>query len=157
MIVYLTFKRILPSLSLANSACRCEFFPNPEVSACLHYHFQSFWLVREEVVLAITNIDDQQFEVDDHNMMKVSDLFIKCLETEGVEYIFGMSGEETNDIMMSLLDSKKIKFILVRHEQAGSFYGRCLWKIDTQGWSLSLYIGTRCNKLDDRSSQCQYG
>ena len=67
--------------------------------------------------MAITNIDDQLFEVDDHNTMKVSDLFIKCLETEGVEYIFGMPGEETNDIMMSLLDSKKIKFILVRHEQ----------------------------------------
>lgn len=53
--------------------------------------------------------------------MKVSDLFIKCLETEDVEYIFGMPGEETNDLMMSLSDSKKIKFILVRHEQAAAF------------------------------------
>src|ERR1051326_4924545 len=65
--------------------------------------------------------------------MKVSDLFIKCLETEGVEYIFGIPGEETNDVMMSLLDSKKIKFILVRHEQAAAFmadvYGRITQKV----------------------------
>ncbi len=66
-------------------------------------------------------------------MMKVSNLFIKCLETEGVEYIFGIPGEETNDIMMSLSDSKKINFILVRHEQAAAFmadvYGRLTQKV----------------------------
>jgi acetolactate synthase-1/2/3 large subunit len=65
--------------------------------------------------------------------MKVSDLFIKCLETEGVEYIFGIPGEETNDVMISLLESKKIKFVLVRHEQAAAFmadvYGRLTQKV----------------------------
>jgi acetolactate synthase I/II/III large subunit len=65
--------------------------------------------------------------------MKASDLFVKCLEEEGVEYIFGLPGEETNDLMMSLLDSKKIKFILVRHEQAAAFmadvYGRITQKV----------------------------
>jgi acetolactate synthase-1/2/3 large subunit len=65
--------------------------------------------------------------------MKVSDLFIKCLEAEGVEYIFGMPGEETNDLMMSLSGSKKIMFILVRHEQAAAFmadvYGRMTQKV----------------------------
>jgi acetolactate synthase I/II/III large subunit len=64
--------------------------------------------------------------------MKASDLFVKCLEEEGVEYIFGLPGEETNDLMMSLLDSK-IKFILVRHEQAAAFmadvYGRVTQKV----------------------------
>ena len=65
--------------------------------------------------------------------MKASNLFIKCLEDEGVEYIFGLPGEETNDLMISLLDSKKIKFILVRHEQGASFmadvYGRLTQKV----------------------------
>ena len=65
--------------------------------------------------------------------MKASDLFVKCLEAEGVEYIFGLPGEETNDLMMSLLDSKKIKFILVRHEQGAAFmadvYGRITQKV----------------------------
>jgi acetolactate synthase-1/2/3 large subunit len=66
-------------------------------------------------------------------MTKSSDLFVKCLEEEGVEYIFGLPGEETNDFMISLLDSKKIKFILVRHEQAAAFmadvYGRITQKV----------------------------
>ena len=65
-------------------------------------------------------------------MTKASDLFVNCLEEEGVEYIFGLPGEETNDLMMSLLDSK-IKFILVRHEQAAAFmadvYGRITQKV----------------------------
>lgn len=59
--------------------------------------------------------------------MKASDLFVKCLENEGVEYIFGLPGEENADFVMSLKGSS-IKFILCRHEQAAAFmadvYGR---------------------------------
>ncbi len=60
--------------------------------------------------------------------MKASDLLVKCLEEEGIEYIFGVPGEENADFMMSLEDSKKIRFILTRHEQGAAFmaeiYGR---------------------------------
>ncbi len=60
--------------------------------------------------------------------MKASDLFVKCLETEGIEYIFGVPGEENADFMMSLENSEKIQFILCRHEQGAAFmaeiYGR---------------------------------
>ena len=60
--------------------------------------------------------------------MKASDLFVKCLEEEGIEYIFGVPGEENADFMMSLEKSKSIKFILCRHEQGAAFmaeiYGR---------------------------------
>ena len=49
--------------------------------------------------------------------MKASDLFVKCLEEEGVERIFGVPGEENADVMISLNDSK-IDFVLCRHEQA---------------------------------------
>jgi acetolactate synthase-1/2/3 large subunit len=52
--------------------------------------------------------------------MKASDLFVRCLEEEGVEYIFGVPGEENADIMMSLLDSK-IRFVVCRHEQGAAF------------------------------------
>ena len=59
--------------------------------------------------------------------MKASELFVKCLENEGVEYIFGIPGEENLDIMDSLLSSD-IKFIQTRHEQGAAFmadvYGR---------------------------------
>ena len=48
--------------------------------------------------------------------MKASDLFVKCLEEEGIEYIFGVPGEENADFMISLEKSDKIKFILTRHD-----------------------------------------
>lgn len=61
-------------------------------------------------------------------MTKASDLFIQCLEEEGVEYIFGVPGEENLDMLDSLSRSKQIKLILTRHEQGAGFmaatYGR---------------------------------
>ena len=63
--------------------------------------------------------------------MKASDLFLRCLEAEGVEYIFGVPGEENADLMMSLLDSP-IEFVVCRHEQGAAFiadvYGRLTGK-----------------------------
>ena len=40
--------------------------------------------------------------------MKTSDLFIKCLENEGIEYIFGVPGEENADFLISLKNLKKL-------------------------------------------------
>jgi len=58
---------------------------------------------------------------------KASDLFVECLEAEGVRYVFGIPGEETLDLNESLEDSS-IAFIPVRHEQGGAYmadmYGR---------------------------------
>jgi acetolactate synthase-1/2/3 large subunit len=63
--------------------------------------------------------------------MKASDLFVKALEAEGVEYIFGIPGEENLDFLDSLKTST-IKLILTRHEQAAGFmaatYGRLTGK-----------------------------
>lgn len=63
--------------------------------------------------------------------MKASDLFIKALENEGVEYIFGIPGEENLDMLDSLRTSK-IELILTRHEQGAGFmaatYGRLTGK-----------------------------
>ncbi len=59
--------------------------------------------------------------------MKTVELFIRCLENEGVEYIFGIPGEENLAFMDALLDSS-IQFVTVRHEQGAAFmadvYGR---------------------------------
>src|ERR687893_395947 len=61
-------------------------------------------------------------------MTKASDLFIQCLEEEGVEYIFGVPGEENLDFLDSLSRSEKVKLVLTRHEQGAGFmaatYGR---------------------------------
>jgi acetolactate synthase I/II/III large subunit len=63
--------------------------------------------------------------------MKASDLFVKALEAEGVEYIFGIPGEENLDLLNSLQGST-IKLVLTRHEQAAGFmaatYGRLTGK-----------------------------
>ncbi len=59
--------------------------------------------------------------------IKASDLFVKALENEGVDYIFGVPGEENLDLVESLRTST-IKLVLTRHEQAAGFmaatYGR---------------------------------
>ncbi|HHJ13790.1 MAG TPA: acetolactate synthase large subunit [Gammaproteobacteria bacterium] len=59
--------------------------------------------------------------------MNAAQLFVRCLENEGVEYIFGVPGEENLDLMDALLDSG-IQFITTRHEQGAAFmadvYGR---------------------------------
>lgn len=58
---------------------------------------------------------------------KASDVFVECLEAEGVRYVFGIPGEETLDLNESLASSS-IQFVPVRHEQGGAYmadaYGR---------------------------------
>lgn len=60
-------------------------------------------------------------------MAKASDIIVQCLESEGVEYVFGIPGEENLDLLESLRKSQ-IKLILTRHEQSAGFmaatYGR---------------------------------
>src|SRR3954463_14206318 len=61
------------------------------------------------------------------NDRNAADLFVECLEAEGVEYVFGIPGDETLDLNRALEDSS-IGFVPVRHEQGGAYmadmYGR---------------------------------
>lgn len=52
--------------------------------------------------------------------MKVSDLFVKSLENEGIEYVFGVPGEENEDLLFSL-EHSSIQFVATRHEQGAAF------------------------------------
>ena len=58
---------------------------------------------------------------------KASEVFVECLEAEGVSHVFGIPGEETLDLNEALADSS-IEFVPVRHEQGGAYmadvYGR---------------------------------
>src|SRR6476661_1238316 len=58
---------------------------------------------------------------------RASDVFVECLEAEGVKYVFGIPGEETLDLNESLAKSS-VAFVPVRHEQGGAYmadmYGR---------------------------------
>ena len=59
--------------------------------------------------------------------MNAAKLLVKCLENEGVDYIFGIPGEENIHFMDALIGSS-IKFVTTRHEQGAAFmadvYGR---------------------------------
>ncbi|QDH16588.1 acetolactate synthase large subunit [Swingsia samuiensis] len=58
----------------------------------------------------------------------VAEFIVSCLEEEGVKYVFGIPGEENIKLVRAIDRSDKIRFILVRHEQAAAFmadiYGR---------------------------------
>lgn len=63
--------------------------------------------------------------------MNSAELLVKCLENEGVEYIFGLPGEE-NMAVLNALETSSIRFITTRHEQGAAFmadvYGRLTGK-----------------------------
>jgi acetolactate synthase-1/2/3 large subunit len=88
--------------------------------------------------------------------MKAADLFVKALEAEGVEYIFGIPGEENLDLLNALKDSR-ITFILTRHEQAAGFmaatYGRLTGKA---GVCLST-LGPGATNLVTAAAYAQLG
>src|SRR5262249_31672410 len=78
--------------------------------------------------------------------MKAVELFAKCLENEGVEYIFGVPGEENVDILDALLNSP-IRVVTTRHEQGAAFmadvYGRLTRKAES-----AFDAWTRCNQSE---------
>ncbi|WP_009633915.1 acetolactate synthase large subunit [Synechocystis sp. PCC 7509] len=59
--------------------------------------------------------------------MNTAELLVQCLENEGVQYIFGLPGEENLHVLEAIKKSS-IKFITTRHEQGAAFmadvYGR---------------------------------
>ncbi len=88
--------------------------------------------------------------------MKASDLMVRALEAEGVEYIFGIPGEENLDLLESLRNSS-IKLILTRHEQGAGFmaatYGRLTGKV---GVCLST-LGPGATNLVTPAAYAQLG
>jgi acetolactate synthase I/II/III large subunit len=82
---------------------------------------------------------------------RASDVFVECLEAEGVKYVFGIPGEETLDLNQSLASSS-VSFVPVRHEQGGAYmadmYGRltgragvCLGTLGPGAMNLVTAIG----------------
>jgi acetolactate synthase-1/2/3 large subunit len=57
-----------------------------------------------------------------------AELLVRCLESEGVEYVYGIPGEETLDVNDAIEHSESVRFIPVRHEESAAFmadaYGR---------------------------------
>lgn len=88
--------------------------------------------------------------------MKASDLFVKALENEGVEYIFGIPGEENLD----LLDSKRcssIKLILTRHEQAAGFMAATVGRLTGHPGVCISTLGPGATNLVTAAAYAQLG
>src|SRR5207248_11532475 len=85
-----------------------------------------------------------------HPKSMTARLLVQCLENEGVQYIFGIPGEENIHFIDALRDSS-IRYILTRHEQGASFmadiYGRLTGKAGVCSATLgpgaiNLLLGT---------------
>lgn len=61
--------------------------------------------------------------------MNTADLIVAALENEGVEYVFGIPGEENLHLVQALADSEQIEFILTRHEQAAAFMAEMVGRL----------------------------
>lgn len=60
--------------------------------------------------------------------MKVAELFVKCLEREGVSFVFALPGEE-NLALLEALRTSSIKVIVTRHEQAAGFMAATIGRL----------------------------
>jgi|SRR5690625_4367054 len=87
----------------------------------------------------------------------IAQFIVQCLENEGVEYVFGIPGEENIKLVRAVTASDKIRFVLARHEQGASFmadiYGRLTGKAGvctaTLGpGAINLLLGTADAQTD---------
>jgi acetolactate synthase-1/2/3 large subunit len=90
-------------------------------------------------------------------MTKASDVFVACLEQEGVEYVFGVPGEENLDFLDSLSRSKSIKLILTRHEQGAGFMAATYGRLTGKAGVCIATLGPGATNLVTASAYAQLG
>lgn len=88
--------------------------------------------------------------------MKASDLFIRALENEGIEYIFGVPGEENLDFLDSLRNSN-IKLILTRHEQGAAFMAATYGRLTGQAGVCLATLGPGATNFVTSAAYAQLG
>ena len=67
-------------------------------------------------------------------------LLVRSLEAEGVEYVFGIPGEENIHFVHALNDSP-IRYVLVRHEQAAAFMAEIYGRLTGRAGVASATLG----------------
>lgn len=88
--------------------------------------------------------------------MKASDLFVQALESEGVEYVFGVPGEENLDFLDSLSRSP-IKLILTRHEQGAGFMAATYGRLTGKAGVCLATLGPGATNLVTAAAYAQLG
>lgn len=89
-------------------------------------------------------------------MTKASDLFVAALEAEGVEYIFGIPGEENLDLLESVRASE-IKLVLTRHEQAAGFMAATYGRLTGRAGVCLATLGPGATNLVTAAAYAQLG
>jgi len=88
--------------------------------------------------------------------IKASDLFIRSLEAEGVEYIFGVPGEENLDFLNSMKGSS-IKLVLTRHEQGAGFIAATYGRLTGKAGVCIATLGPGATNLVTSAAYAQLG
>lgn len=88
--------------------------------------------------------------------MKASDLFVKALEAEGVEYVFGIPGEENLDLLESLRNSS-IRLVLTRHEQAAGFMAATYGRLTGRAGACLATLGPGATNFVTAAAYAQLG
>src|SRR6201995_198145 len=89
-------------------------------------------------------------------MTKGSNLLVQALESEGFEYIFGIPGEETLDVLNSLRGSK-IKLVITRHEQAAGFMAATYGRLTGRAGVCLTTLGPGALNLATRAAYAHLG
>ncbi|MFT7680392.1 MAG: acetolactate synthase-1/2/3 large subunit [Planctomycetota bacterium] len=79
------------------------------------------------------------------------------MESEGVEYVFGIPGEENLDLLDSLSRSKQIKLILTRHEQAAGFMAATFGRLTGKAGVCLATLGPGATNLVTAAAYAQLG
>jgi acetolactate synthase-1/2/3 large subunit len=74
-------------------------------------------------------------------MPTAAQLLVECLEAEGVQFVFGIPGEENIRFVQALARSKKIRYVLTRHEQAAAFMAEMYGRVTGQAAVVSATLG----------------
>ena len=88
--------------------------------------------------------------------MNASDLFVKQLEQEGVQYVFGVPGEENLDLLESIRTSS-LTLVLTRHEQAAGFMAATMGRLTGQVQAALSTLGPGATNFTTAAAYAQLG
>lgn len=88
--------------------------------------------------------------------MKSSDVFVKCLEAEGIQYVFGVPGEENLDFLESLRRSS-IQMITTRHEASAGFMAATVGRLTGKAGACLSTLGPGATNLVTPAAYAQLG
>ncbi len=88
--------------------------------------------------------------------MKASDLFVKALENEGVQYVFAVPGEENLDLLDSLSRST-IEVVVTRHEQTAGFMAATWGRLTGKAGVCLATLGPGATNLLTAAAYAQLG